>query len=157
MNPLAQRLESLGLLRLDPTHERCALPDRLEALCDEGLLEGGLSVEMDVRPDELLGPLVQQVGGAAASLKIFDVRDTDEGVELKVAWHDKTETWMARDSRALVDVLNHAFGSDRVARAIVVLGEWNDALQLWCVPRRVLPLLQRESGFRPENSLEGGT
>jgi hypothetical protein len=57
----------------------------------------------------------------------------------------------------LVNELNRLFQEDPRARAIAVLGEWEDMLQLWCVPKEALSALLRESFFQPQNQAELGT
>ena len=51
----------------------------------------------------------------------------------------------------LVHNLNDLLKDDAGARAVAVLGEWQDALQLWCVDKRLLPKLWRERFFDPKN------
>ena len=142
---LKTELQRLGLLvedvHLEPGQQT------LLVLCDQGLLEGGLSIALDLKPDELIGPLCERIGGRAKTLKVLDVRDDTEP-ELLVDAGGGEEAWPVRDARDLVDRLNEAFRSDPETRAVAVLGEWEDMLQLWCVaqggaavtaPRPVLP------------------
>ena len=146
---LLARLEALGLLRPPDAAPRAL---HLLALCDEGQLQGGLSVALDVRADELVGPLTQRMGGAAARLKILEVRDAD-GVELTVSWPGSGETphvWQVDGVRALVAALNQAFLDDGRVRQVAVLGEWNDALQLLCLTRAQQQALAREPWYRTE-------
>jgi len=155
MSATVDRLEALGLLRPGaPTADKRlkrARPERaLLLLCDAGALDGGLSVALDVRPDELIGPLCAAAGGSARSLKVLDVRDLPE-LELRIAYGDLSEGWAVPDARALVHNLNDLLGADPAARAIAVLGEWQDSLQLWCVPKEKLGALFRESFFEPAN------
>lgn len=141
-------LERLGLLAKG-AH---VPPDAhaLTALCDAGVLEGGLSIALDLRPDELIGPLCERIGGAARVLKVLDVRDDPE-VALVVDAGRGEEVWEVRDARDLVERCNEEFRQDPEARAVAVLGEWEDSLQLWCIPRPALSSLLRAPFFQAEN------
>jgi hypothetical protein len=118
-------------------------------LCEAGLLNGGLSVALDVRPDELVGPLTLAMGGAARSFKLVDVRHT---LELHVLAGELTERWEVEDLSALVHNLNDLYREAPDVRAVAVLGEWADALQLLCVDKKALPRLLRQSFFAPLNA-----
>jgi hypothetical protein len=120
-------------------------------LCDAGLLHGGLSVALGVRPDELVGPLTLAMGGAARSLKVVDVRERPT-LELHVLVGERTERWEVEDLAALVHNLNDLYRESQQVRAVAVLGEWADALQLLCVEKRMLPRLLRQSFFAPVNA-----
>jgi hypothetical protein len=132
-------------------------PAHLPRLCAEGALEGGLSVALDVLPDELFGALAAAAGGPARRLKVLDVLDRP-GPQMVVSRGPgaEAETWEVPDVRALVERLNAlaAGGGDPQARLVAVLGEWDDALQLWCLPRSAVKALLRERGFQPENLAE---
>ena len=145
---LKSELKRLGLLaedvHLGPGQQT------LLALCDQGLLDGGLSIALDLKPDELIGPLCERIGGQARALKVLDVREEPES-ELLVDAGGGEEAWPVRDARDLVDRCNEAFQSDPEARLVAVLGEWEDMLQLWCVPRGALPSLLRAPFFQAEN------
>ena len=120
------------------------------ALCHAGALAGGLSVASDVRPDEALGPLAGLLGGSAVRLKVLDVRDAPRR-ELDL--HLEGETWTERvpDVAALVAILNARVALRSGVRAVANLGEWDDMLQLWCLPKAELLLLLGDPRFRPEN------
>jgi hypothetical protein len=124
--------------------------ETLPALCDAGVLEGGLSLALDLRPDEVIGPLCERIGGTAQALRVLDVREDPE-VALVVNAGRGEETWAVRDARDLVERCNDEFGSDLQARAVAVLGEWEDMLQLWCVPKSLLSSLLRTPFFQAEN------
>jgi hypothetical protein len=138
---------------LKPTFEQPPPEDghplTLLQLCDAGALEGGLSIATGVRPDELIGPLIAAVGGEARQLKVLEVCDAPSTITVQLG----TEQHELRvDSlRALVQRLNKLLAKDASARAIAILGEWETALQLWCVDKRSLPHLLRESFFLAEN------
>ncbi|MFP2912442.1 hypothetical protein ACLESD_46970 [Pyxidicoccus sp. 3LFB2] len=120
-------------------------------LCDAGLLEGGLSVAYGVRPDELVGSLTNVMGGAARRFKVVDVRERPV-LELHVLAGDVSERWEVEDLSALVHNLNSLYRDAPDVRAVAELGEWEDALQLWCVDKRTLPRLFRQTFFSPRNS-----
>lgn len=150
-----ERLEALGLLRQRPkgiaSRLKGARPENvLPLLCDAGALDGGLSIALDVRPDEALGALCTTIGGGAKKLRVDDVRDRPE-LELTVAVGELRERWATPDVRALAHNLNDLFREDVEARVLVDLGDWEDALQLWSVPRATLPSLFQERFFAPNN------
>ena len=122
----------------------------LTALCDAGVLEGGLSMALDLRPDELIGPLCERIGGRAGHLKVLDAREDPE-VALIVDAGRGEESWDVRDARDLVERCNEEFRDDAEACAVAVLGEWEDSLQLWCIPKRALSSLLRAPLFEAEN------
>ncbi len=119
-------------------------------LCDAGLLEGGLAVAYGVRPDELVGSLTNAMGGAARRFKVVDVRERPV-MELHVLAGDVSERWEVEDLSALVHNLNSLYRDAPDVRAVAELGEWEDALQLWCVDKRTLPRLLRQPFFSPRN------
>jgi hypothetical protein len=114
----------------------------LPRACHAGRLAGGLSVSLGATPDEVVGPLCQAVGGAARALKVLDVRGRGP-LELEVQWGEVHEKWEVEDVAGLCHNLNDLFRQEPSTAAIAVLGEWEDMLQLWCVPRAVLPRLVR--------------
>lgn len=125
-------------------------PGALARLCAEGTLEGGLSVALDVRPDELFGPLASALGGRARGLKVLDVRDRP-GLVIQVAHPGGEATWKVKDLPALVERLNGFVADDRESKVAAVLGEWEDALQIWCLPRPAAAALMAEREFQPLN------
>jgi len=151
MKPLdVQRLSTLGLLV--PEWRPTEAPVAMSALCGAGALLGGLSVALDVRPDELVGPLCQRLGGAALELRILEVRVSPP--ELWVRLAKKEEHWAVPDTRALVRALNQGYRSVAPVPAIAVLGERDDAWQLWCIPKGRLPTLLKEGLLEAENAEE---
>ena len=126
-------------------------------LCDAGLLAGGLTVSFGVRPDELVGPLTSAMGGAARRFKVVDVRERPV-LELHILAGEVSERWEVEDLWALVHNLNSLYREALDVRAVAVLGEWNDALQLLCVDKRALSRLLHERFFAPRNrdALERG-
>jgi hypothetical protein len=153
---LLARLSGLGLLREDAVPEPRALfdsptPQSMLRLCHAGALEGGLSVALDVRPDELVGPLSARVGGGARRLKVLDVREGPARLVLEVEREGRSEAWEVRGTVELVDRMNAAFAGDRLARGVALLGEYDEMWQLWCVPKSALPLLWSEPWFSPLN------
>ncbi|SEM73616.1 hypothetical protein SAMN05444354_12235 [Stigmatella aurantiaca] len=119
-------------------------------LCEAGLLQGGLTAALNVRPDELVGPLTLAMGGAARRFKLVDVRERPR-LELHALVEGHTERWEVEDLPGLVHNLNDVYRQEAGVRAVAVLGEWADALQLLCVDKRALPRLLRQSFFEPLN------
>src|SRR4051812_17099160 len=130
--PLIAQLQELRLLEPDVSLEGVRVD--LRALCDAGALVGGVGIALDLRPDELIGPLCARLGGRASKLKVLDVREERRGLELTIFFEGATERWDAEDPRALVAWLNDFFRKEPKVKAVAVLGEWEDMLQLWCVP-----------------------
>ena len=160
MAPLLTTLSTQHLLR-DAQAARALLPEgerpdaSLLRLCEAGLLVGGLSVALGVGADELVGPLTQAMGGAARRLRVTDVREDPRArdvLQLEVLAGEATEKWEVEDLYALVHNLNDLYRDAADVARVAVLGEWEDALQLWCVPRASLPRLLKEAFFRPENA-----
>jgi len=157
--PLLMRLERMGLLRISPdeAREACVAGDRpdgaLLRLCSRGCLQGGLRAALGVRPEELMGPLLHALGGAARTLKLVDVRDRPV-LELHVLVEGALERWEVPDLRALIHNVNDLYRGTSGVKRGAVLGEWEDALQLWCLPAAALEELRREPGFQPENLRE---
>jgi hypothetical protein len=151
MKPLdVQRLAALGLLV--PGWAPAQTPVALAALCSAGALLGSLSAALDVRPDELVGPLCQRLGGAALQLRILEVRTSP--AELWVRLAKKEEHWPVPDVRALVRALNQGYRSVAPVPAIAVLGAWDEAWQFWCIPKGLLPTLHTEGLLQAENAEE---
>lgn len=156
MGSLLERLERLGVLEggaaatTSPDLERGRPELALLRVCNAGLLRGGLSVALGIRPDELFGPLCARIGGRARKLKVVDVRDRP-APELAVLVDGRTERWEVEDAAALVHNLNDLLRDDPACRAVAVLGEWEDMLQLWCLEKRQLERLLGERFFEPRN------
>lgn len=143
-----QRLQALGVLA--PAESLPAGRPTLRQLCAEGALDGGLSVALDVRPDELVGFLCQRI--EARNLRIREVRN--EPPELWVQLGKKEERWGVPDLEALVSELNRAYRSAPSVRAIARLGETDAAHQLWCIPKAALRALLAEGLLEAENAIE---
>lgn len=137
-----RRLSSLGLVT-----GQGAVRSLLEA-CHDGRLKGGLSVSLRASPDELVGPLTLALGGAARRLKVLDVR-TGPPMVLEIEWRDVHEMWEVDSLEVLIHNLNDLLAAEADVAAAAVLGEWEDMLQVWCVPRAVL-LRLLESGLLAE-------
>jgi hypothetical protein len=141
-----QRMSALELLKA-----RVPLPPgtpTLAGLCAAGVLQGGLSVALDVRPDELVGPLCQRLGGEALQLRILEVRTSPQ--ELWVLRDGKEARWPVPDVPALVHALNLAYRRVPTVRAIVLLGVWDAGWQLWCLEKDRLPALLEEDLLQAE-------
>ena len=142
-----QRLSALGLLA--PDGAPGAGGSTLAGLCADGALLGGLSVALDVRPDELVGPRCQRLGGEALQLRILEVRTAPQ--ELWVRCEGKESHWPVPDFPALVKALNTAYRRVPTVRAIALLGKSLDAWQLWCLEKDRLPLLLEGGLLEAEN------
>jgi hypothetical protein len=134
-----QRLSELGLLQRAPGDASRSLAE----LCAAGALVGGVSVAVDVRPDELVGPLCQRLGGAALGLRIEEVRSAPP--ELWVRLGKMEARWPVPDVHALVGALNQAYRRDPGVLAIAELGAVDGAWQLWCVPKDVWRKLRTQA------------
>jgi hypothetical protein len=122
-------------------------------LCASGALEGGLSIALDLRPDELIGPLLVAMGGRAPRLRVLDVRDKPQP-QLNAELDGKSFRWKIRDVTELVRSLNQLFEAELDARAVALLGECEDMRQLWCIPKAALPHLLKEPHFQPLNRMQ---
>lgn len=156
MSRILERLSGLGLLLGSPApleeKVKGARPENvLPLLCELGALQGGLSVALDVRPDEAIGALCLAIGGGAKGLRVEDVRDRPEPELLVRFGAGTTERWSVPDVRALVHNLNDLFREDPAARVVADLGDRDDAQQLWCVGKHLLPGLLKERFFAPQN------
>lgn len=116
-------------------------------LCHAGRLVSGVSVSLRATPDEVVGPLAHRIGGRLTSLKVIDVRigqplrldvEFEQVDVLRDGVRRVTESWEVEDVSGLVHNLNDLARDDAAASTIVVLGDWEDMLQLWPLPRRVL-------------------
>ena len=152
-HPLIERLADRGLLGsgipgagepLPAGWPQAGEPEHvaLLRLCNAGALEGGLTVALDVQADELFGPLCQRMGGAARAVKLLDVRERPV-LTLEVAWRGLEERWELERLEQLPEFLTSLLAEAEDVRPAAILGEWEDALQLWCVPRRELKWLVR--------------
>lgn len=155
LHPLLDALRGWGLLRIPPPPPEEAIhsgwPAAGEApaiallkLAALGALEGGLSASEDVRADELIGPLCAMMGGPARELRVTDVRDT-EALSLEVSWRGREALWSISRLEALPLSLNTLLGGEEGVRPVAVLGTWEEALHLWCVPRDLLDALLDEA------------
>lgn len=102
----------------------------------------------DLEVEELFGPLTLAMGGHLAKLKLSDVR-AGPLRELQVG----DQLWEVPSLRALIGRLNEEAASDPTAKCCALLGEWEEMLQLWVVPRKVLRLLVKRPDFQPENEV----
>lgn len=155
LHPLVTRLQSWGLLRVEPPvaddEARRDWPTVGEApaivllkLAGLGALEGGLSASEDVRADELIGPLCAQMGGAARELRVIDVREAG-GLRLEVHFRGREASWPLSRLEALPVALNDLLGTESDVRPVAVLGVHEEALHLWCVPQGRLDALLDEA------------
>ncbi|MBX7097483.1 MAG: hypothetical protein K1X89_07220 [Myxococcaceae bacterium] len=122
--------------------------DGLLRLCHKGRLKGGLSIALSVTPDEAVGALTHAMD--ARGFRVLDVRGRFP-MQLHVAVGKLEEKWEVEGLEGLVHNLNDLYRGDGGTKRIVVLGEWEDMLQLWCVSREALEVLQRERWFEIRN------
>jgi hypothetical protein len=147
---LAQRLKALGVLQ-GRGRQRT-----LVQLCHAGRLVGGLSVGWRVTPDEAIGPVTHAMGDLATRLKVLDVR-TGPPMQLEVRFElppdvlredegprVRTEWWDVEDVPGLAHNLNDLYRDVRAVKCLVVLGEWEDMVQLWALSRPALRALLDE-------------
>jgi hypothetical protein len=152
-SPVVADLKVRGLLREAAKLPKPARgPAELLVLCEGGALGGGLSVALDVQPDEVVGALCALIGGSAPRLRILDVRK--KPFELLIQWEGQEERWDVPDLPALVHNLNDLLRDDDSAQAVALLGEWQDALQLWCLPKTQLLELLGKPYFAPQNEAD---
>lgn len=119
---------------------RGALPRSLLAACHGARLDGALSISLRATPDEVMGPLLHALGGAARRVKLLDVRTTVPPV-LEIAFDALHEKWEVEDVAGLVHNLNDLLRDVPDTRLLVVLGEWQDMLQVWALGREPLRAL----------------
>lgn len=154
VDALVEKLSRLGLIRTTENRESMSLAPSerrsLLALCNAGVLEGGLSVSLDVRPDELIGPLAIAIGNAGLELKVIDTRDKPRP-EITVRLRSLERTWTVASLDALVTHLNELFQAEPAAKAVAILGEYKEGLQLWAVDKVLLGDLLGHDFFLPRN------
>ncbi len=143
--PLAQNetLARLGLLRA------AAPPDPLRTLCHHELLVGGVSIALDVKLDEALGPVLEAMGGDAPTLRVLDIRGKPPVFSVKLG--EVAHEWEIEGLEALIDTLNRAFKDHPQVKALVSLGEWEEMTQVWAVPKQRVRELLRCEWFKPPN------
>lgn len=130
-----KRLRPLGLIQ-----GAGRLPKRLVECCHEERLVGGLSLSLRATPDEVVGSLTHVMGGAANKLKVLDVRSGPPLV-LEVAFREVHEKWEVDGVEGLIHNLGDLFIDELDVKALVVLGEWEDMLQVWALRVEVLEVL----------------
>lgn len=108
------------------------LPTPLRRACHDGRLLGGLSLSLRAWPDEVISPLTHAVG--VQKFRVLDVRTTSPMV-LEIEWGAVHEKWEVEDLTALIDNLNSLFDEAPALKELLVLGEWEDMLQVWAVPK----------------------
>lgn len=137
-----ERLRSLKLL------QGRGQADGLLRLCHKGRLKGGLSIALSVTPDEAVGALTHAMD--ARGFRVLDVRGRVP-MQLHIAIGKREEKWEVEGVEGLIHNLNDLYRDDGGTKRLVVLGEWEDMLQVWCVSREVLELLREERWFEPRN------
>jgi hypothetical protein len=125
-----KQLRELGLIQ-----GKGALPKDLLKCCHQRRLVGGLSISLGATPDEVVGALTHAMG--INRFKVLDVRTTTPMV-MEIGWGELVEKWEVENVEALVHNLNDLFRDEPGVKPLVVLGEWEDMLQLWALEREVL-------------------
>ncbi len=105
--------------------------ERIVQWCEAGALVGGFSLSLRARPDEVLAPLVDVMFGPNV-VRVLDV-STGLPQRMEVALPRGMAKWKLADVRGLIDVLNKEAKKIPDARVGLVLGEWENMLQVWCV------------------------
>lgn len=108
-----------------------------------------MSIAIDVKIDEAFGPLLEAIGGPAPTMKVEDVAGDPPVFHVVLA--GKKHAWEVDSLPALLDTLNRAFAKDASVKALVDLGEWEDMLQVWALPKPALKALQAHDWFKPSN------
>lgn len=108
------------------------LPPSLRAACHEGRLVGGLSLSLRALPDEVVSTLTWAVG--VQKFRVLDVRTTSPML-MEIEWGEVHETWELDDVATLIDDLNALFDEAPAIKELIILGEWEDMLQVWAVPK----------------------
>lgn len=118
-------------------------------MCHHDFLVGGLSIALDVKIDEALGPVLEAMGGEAPRIRVLDIRGTPPVFSVKVG--ERRHEWEIDGLESLLDTLNRAFRDDPKVKALVLLGEWEDMIQVWAVPKLVVAQLLGCDWFMPSN------
>ncbi len=108
------------------------LPQTLRRACFEGRLVGGLCLSLRATPDEVFGPLTQVMGGSAATLRVVEVM-TRPTLHMQVEHQHQVLNWALTDIESLIEHLNTHFLDEPQVKLLVVLGEWEDMLQVWAL------------------------
>jgi hypothetical protein len=130
-----ERLRALGLVNGEE-----ALPASALEACEQGRLVGGLSISLRATADELVGPLTHAMGGAARDLKVLDVLGPSP-LRLELSWRGSLKTWVVDDVEHLITRLDDFFGDEDDVKPLVILGEWEDQLQVWALRWDLLEVL----------------
>jgi hypothetical protein len=144
MTPRAETLERLHLVR------GAAPEEPLRFLCDRDYLVGGMSIAVDVKPDEALGRLLEAIGGIATTIRVLDVRGPRPWI-FSLKLEGKEHEWEVDGLEALIDRLNVAFAAQPAVKALAQLGEWERMLQVWVLPKPLLAQLLEHEWFKPTN------
>lgn len=131
-----KRLTVLGLLK----DTELPLPSSLVEACHEEQLVGGVSLSRRATPDEVLGPLTFAMGGAAAKVKLLDVR-SGPSMTLELRVDGEEDRWKVRDVDDLIEQLGERFLDDDDVKQLVVLGEHEGMLEVWALRPDVLEAL----------------
>lgn len=130
-----ERLRPLGLVKGNKK-----LPRSVVEAIEQSRLVGGMSIAIDARPDEVIGPLTTEMGGVAAAVRVMDVQKGPP-MSLELDWAGELESWTVKDVPALVDQLNKRFIDEEGVKVLVMAGEYEEMLQVWAVREDVLEVL----------------
>ena len=106
-----------------------------------------MSIALDVKIDEALGPLLEVIGGLARMIRVLDIQGPVFSVRIGQQQHE----WEIDGLESLIDTLNRAFADSAEVNALVLLGEWEDMIQVWAVGKPSLAGLLEHPWFKPSN------
>ena len=106
-----------------------------------------MSIALDVKIDEALGPLLEVMGGPARVIRVLDI----QGLVFSVRIGKQQHEWEIDGLESLIDTLNRAFAASAEVNALVLLGEWEDMIQVWALPKATVVGLLTEDWFVPSN------
>jgi hypothetical protein len=84
--------------------------------------------------------LTYAMGAEAQRLKVLDVRDNPPALRVELAGEELE--WPASTAEELVEALADAYRDAKHVRLPMVLGEWNDMLQILCARQHALAVLR---------------
>ena len=106
-----------------------------------------MSIALDVKIDEALGPLLEVMGGPARTIRVLDIQGQVFSVRIGQQQHE----WEIDGLESLIDTLNRAFADSAEVNALVLLGEWEDMIHVWALPKATVVGLLTEHWFVPTN------
>ena len=88
-------------------------------------------------------------GGSAPRIRVLEIRGTPPVFSVRIG--KVAHVWEIDGLGTLVETLNLAFRDDAQAKELVLLGEWEDMLQVWAVPKALVGQLLGCDWFKPAN------